>query len=378
MTRRLAAAAASAVLLAAAGAWLADPPRRARLWRRVAPPRPPDRFGGPLVPAPLVSRGRPVFSSPPGGKVLVDGLYRADSWHGGFPSPERPAWAAVKLGPCCGRVLLSWTSSHNHDWDERFYGAPEDYRLETSADSSDGADGTWRLAVEVRGNPVRSRAHEVPFAGQRWLRMAVTRLPAKVNAWGLHLDEIDVHDLSGGGNDVWVFLGDSITAGVFDRAPARQPSFAAWVARRHPAYFPAMIEAGKGRLHAGESPAWLAEVLRLVPAARVVAVGVGSNDWELDAYRADLSRLVRAVKDAGRIPVVARVPFRSDAAEDRAALLAAVVDRVAREHDLLPGPDLHAWFKAHPERLADHLHPDDAGAVEMSRLWAEAADPLYE
>jgi lysophospholipase L1-like esterase len=378
VTGRLAAAATAAVLLAAAGAWLADPPRRARLWGRVAPRRPPNRFGGPLVPAPLVSRGRPVVSSPPGGKVLVDGRYRADSWDGGFPTPGQPAWAAVDVGRCCDRILVSWTSSPNHDWDERFYGAPEDYRLETSADSTDGAGGSWRLAVEVTGNPVRSRAHEVPFAGQRWLRMAVTRLPAKVNAWGLHLDEIDVHDVSGGGNDVWVFLGDSITAGVFDRAPARQPSFAAWVARRHPAYFPAMIEAGKGRLHAQESLAWLGEILRLVPAARVVAVGVGSNDWELEAYRENLDRLVRAVRAAGRIPVVARVPFRSDAREDHAAELAAVVDLVARQHGLLPGPDLHAWFKARPERLADHLHPDDAGAVQMSRLWAEAADPLYE
>ena len=47
------------------------------------------------------------------------------------------------------------------------------------------------------------------------------------------------------------------------------------------------------------------------------------------------------------------------------------------ELGLLPGPDLHGWFEAHPERLTDGLHPDDAGAVEMIRLWAEAVAPLY-
>jgi len=44
---------------------------------------------------------------------------------------------------------------------------------------------------------------------------------------------------------------------------------------------------------------------------------------------------------------VARIPFRTD----------SPVDYPSR-------------------RLADGLHPDDAGAVEMIRLWAEAVAPL--
>ena len=78
-----------------------------------------------------------------------------------------------------------------------------------------------------------------------------------------------------------------------------------------------------------------------------------------------------------KIPVVPRTPFRSDAKEDFAARLAAVVDQVNAELGLLPGPDLYAWFRAHPERLQDGLHPDGEGAREMIRLWAEAVAPLY-
>lgn len=331
-----------------------------------------------LTPAPLVSRGKRVESRPRGGQVLVDGIYRTSkNWAGGVPSPGSPSWAAIELGTGFTRLLVVWTSSHNHDWTERYYGAPEDYRLETSADSTDGADGTWKTAVTVTANPVRTRAHAVDFAGQRWLRMVVTKLPEKRHFWGLRLDEIDVHDLSKGGDDVWLFLGDSITAGVFDRAPAHQPSFAEQVARRHPGYLPAMIEVGKGNLHHAGALALLEQALALTPDARVVALGFGSNDWDPVAFRKDLVSVVARVRAAGKIAIVARIPFRADAKEDFAARLNAVVDAVTREQGLVPGPDLYAWFKAHPERLMDGLHPDDAGSVEMSRLWAEAADRLY-
>lgn len=349
----------------------------------VAEGAPPAKRGRPeplplLAPAPLVSRGKRVESRPRGGKVLVDGVYRTSKiWEGGQPTASSPSWAAIEVGQGYSRLLVAWTSSHNHDWTYQFYGAPEDYRIETSADSTDGADGTWRAAVTVTGNPVRTREHAIDFAGQRWLRLVVTKLPEKVHRWGLHLDEIDVHDLSKGGNDVWIFLGDSITAGVFDRAPGHQPSFAEDVARRHPGYFPAMIQVGKGSLHHPQALALLEQALALTPDARVVALGFGSNDWDPVAFRKDLLAVVGRVRAAGKIPIVARIPWRADAKEDFPARLNVVVDAVTRELGLVPGPDLYTWFKAHPERLMDGLHPDDAGSVEMSRLWAEAADRLY-
>jgi lysophospholipase L1-like esterase len=231
--------------------------------------------------------------------------------------------------------------------------------------------------VTAVDNPVRTRAHALDFAGQRWVRLSVTRLSPDVFEWGLYLDEIDVHDLSAGGDDVWVFFGDSITSEVFDRAPAHQPSFAEAVAARHPGYFPAAIGAGTGSFHHADAVRRIDEVLALNPDAKVFALCFGSNDWDPVAYRRDLLEVIRKVRAAGRIPVVPRMPFRSDAKEDFAARLDAAVDAVTAELGLLPGPDLYSWFKAHPERLTDGLHPDDAGAVEMIRLWAEAVAPLY-
>jgi acyl-CoA thioesterase-1 len=332
----------------------------------------------PLVSAPIISRGKRVESSPGGGKVVVDGVYRTKaSWAGGHPTVAKPSWVAIEIGPGPSRLLLSWTSSGNHDYTDRKYGAPVDYRIETSADSTNGANGTWRTAVTIAGNPVRSRAHAIDFAGQRWVRMVVTGLSPDVFEWGLYLDEIDVHDLSRGGNDVWVFFGDSITSAVFDRAPARQPSFPEAVARRRPGFFPAVIGAGFGSLHHADAVRRIDEVLALNPDARVIALGFGSNDWDPVTFRKDLLEVVRKVRAAGRIPVVARIPFRADSPVDYPSRLNVVVDEVTARLGLLPGPDLHGWFLSHRERLADGLHPDDPGAVEMIRLWAEAAAPLY-
>jgi lysophospholipase L1-like esterase len=344
---------------------------------RRAEAAPPDAFGGPLRPAPLVSRGRRVAASRPGAGVLVDGVYRGAAWGGGVPSEAAPAWAAIRLGPGPTRVLLSWTSSHNHDYRDLFHGAPVDYRIETSGDSTDGADGTWRVAAAVRGNPVRSRAHAVDFAGQRWIRLAVTALAPERNRWGLFLDELDVHDLSLGGDDVWVFLGDSIGAGVFDRAAAHRPSFADRIAAAHPGYAPAMIDAGFCRARTGEVLARIDEVLAWNPDARVFAITLGANDPDPETFRRDLDALVAKVQAAGRIAVVARIPFQTKYGDDFVAPKNRAVDAVTAERRLLAGPDLDGWFRARPERLADGLHPDDAGSIEMSRLWAEAVAPLY-
>ncbi|ACL65260.1 conserved hypothetical protein [Anaeromyxobacter dehalogenans 2CP-1] len=370
---------AISTVLAAAGAvaWERTPARRARAAAARAERAGPSPHGRPLRPARLLSRGAQVAASRPGAAVLVDGVYRGDAWSGGFPTPAAPAWVAIRIGRGPSRVLLSWTSSHNHDYREQQYGAPVDYRIETSADSRDGRDGTWRTAVEARGNPVRSRAHALDFTGQRWVRLVVTALSPRVNEWGLFLDEIDVHDLSVGGDDVWVFLGDSIGAGVFDRAAAHRPSFADAIARAHPGYQPAMIDAGFCRARTWEVAERIDEVLALNPDARVFAIVLGANDGDLPRLRAGLERIVERVRAAGRIPVVARIPFQTRYGYDWVAQKNAVVDAVVAAQGLLPGPDLYAWFRDRPDRLADGLHPDAEGAVAMSRLWAEAAAPLY-
>ncbi len=345
-----------------------------------SPPTPPLAPAPPpfvLRPTPLVSTGAWTAGSLPETGRLVDGRFRGTSWGGGKPTPAKPAWAAIRLQRDYRRLLLTWTSSHNHDYFEQFYGAPRDYRIETSADSTDGADGTWTVVAEVRGNPTRSRAHALPFEGQRWVRMVVTALPERLNEWGLFLDEIELHDLSTGGDDIWVFLGDSIVAGVFDRADERRPSFADSVAVLHPGYTPAMINAGLPRLRSWEAIDRVDEVLALNPEATVVAITLGSNDGDLDKLQAALDAIVGKVLAAGKIPLLSRIPFQTKYDQDYVAVKNRVIDRIIFERRLLPGPDLYGWFKARPGRLHDGLHPDGPGSADMSREFARSAAPLY-
>jgi lysophospholipase L1-like esterase len=354
---------------AAAAALLAGPSDRA--------PRHPPLAPGRIRPTPLVSRGARVVASSGGAGVLTDGRFRAEAWGGGHPTPERPAWVALQLPAGLSRVLVSWTSSHNHDLFERFYGAPADYRLETSADSTDGRDGSWRVEVSVTGNPARTRLHALALGGRRWVRLVVTGLPREVNQWGLFLDEIEVHDASGGGDDCWLFLGDSITAGVFDRAPDHQPDFVRWVEAFHPGYSPVMVNGGLPRLRSWEVAGRVDEVLALFPDAHLVAVTVGSNDGDLDRLRVALHAIVDRIRAAGRIPLLARIPFATVPGADYVVDKNRVLDEVVREEGLVPGPDLYGWFEARPQLLHDGLHPGGRGSADMQRRWAVAAAPLY-
>ena len=362
-----------------AASWLTPAAAPAPVARpAAAPPRAAPPTGLPLLrPTPLVSLGAWVRASAPNAPCLVDGRYRGTAWGGGKPTAARPAWVALRLQRAYRRLLLSWTSSHNHDYFEQYYGAPRDYRIETSADSTDGQDGHWSPVVTLVGNRARTRSHAIPFEGKRWVRLSVSALPDAVNPYGLFLDEIELHDLSAGGDDVWIFLGDSIGAGVFDRADAHRPSFSDEVARRHPGYAPVMVNAGLPRLRSWEAVDQVDSILALNPDARVVAVTIGSNDGDLPRLRAALRGIVGKVRAAGKIPVLARIPFQTKYGQDYVAVKNEVVDEVTREEGLLPGPDLYAWFKRFPGRLHDGLHPDAQGSVDMQRLWAEAVDGLY-
>jgi len=371
-----------AIAALVAGAALLVPAASERLLARIATDRalraPRDRWGGPLVPAPDVARGKRIAASAPGADALVDGVFRGPrTWAGGHPTPEKPAWAAIRVGSGPRRLLLSWTSSFNHCYFDQFYGAPADYRIETSADSTDGQDGTWRTAVAVAGNPVRSRAHAFDFEGQRWVRLSVTRLPEPVNEWGLFLDEIEVRDLSRGGDDVWAFVGDSIAAEVFDQAPAHRPGFADWIARAHRGYRPLTLDVGLCRLRTFEALERMDEILALNADARVIAIQLGANDGTPEMLRPALEGIVAKVRAAGKIPVVARISYQTKYGPDYAAPKDAALDEVVRAAGLLPGPDLYAWFRANPGELRDGLHPTDRGAVETARLWADSAAPLY-
>jgi acyl-CoA thioesterase-1 len=314
---------------------------------------------------------------------VVDGTYCTPAWRG----TVFPAFLALPVEQVSGDLLLEWNSSGTNDYVSQpnapTYGVPASYTLATSADSTNGQDGTWREVVSVKGNNARTREHRFPFAGARWVRMTVTGAVPGPLGNTFAIDQIDLHDASHGTDDTVFFLGDSITAEAFTRCPANQPSFAELVHQAAPQRFPAMIDGGVGSVNIGYGVSVVQDWLALNPDFHLWAIGYGTNDaWQKvqpAIFEAQLQTLVDRIVAAGRVPIIARIPFASKGPADAdVRALNGVIDLVTARNGLLPGPDLYAWFSAHPNELsADSVHPSDAGTRSINRLWYEALRPLY-
>ena len=332
-------------------------------------------------PSPLLSRGKRVTGASSArfsdvGRA-VDGDYRS-AWDCGRPTRNAPAWIAIDVGSGPTRLLLSWSAAGSFNYDETDYGSPGSYHVDVSADSSDGEDGTWKTVVDMPAVGTHAQAHAFDFAGMRWVKLVVTSAPA-VSPNGVQITEIDVHDASLGASDTWFFMGDSITAFAFDQGNAHAPSFAALIHERHPEFFPATIDGGIGGEKASDGAAHVDDWLARNPSMHYFAIGYGSNDSAGDAsdtsgFRASMAAIVRRLRSAGRVPIVATIPYASDGHHAHIPDFNLAIEEIRVESSLPKGPDLYSWFAAHPDELRDGLHPNDRGIVSINRLWADAVE----
>ncbi len=337
-----------------------------------------------IPPNPLVSRSKRVVgwsSLPfPQPQNVNDGDY-STSWGAGWPTPQQPAWVAIEVGSGPKRLLLNWSASGSFDYEETDYGSPGAYRVETSGDSTDGTNGSWRTVTDVLAVSVHGQANSFDFTGRRWVKLVVTRAPVS-SPNGVQISEIDIHDVTDAARDSWFFLGDSITALAFDRAPAHQPSFATWVNGRHPGYFPAMIDGGTGGDKSDEGAAHIDDWLARNPDAHFWAIAYGTNDAagnesETNRFRKNVQTIVSRVRDAGRVAILATIPFASDDQHRNIPTFNRVLAELRAANSLPEGPDLYSWFAAHPDELRDGVHPNARGILSINRLWGEAVDALY-
>jgi acyl-CoA thioesterase I len=336
---------------------------------------------------PLISRGRPVTASAPfdpPAKAVVDGQYKtfAGTWSVGQLAPGKAAWVAIDVGLGPRRLLLLWSASGSYNYNETDFGSPGSYRVETSADSTNGGDGTWRLVAHADSVSARAAEHAFDFDGQRWVRFVVTSAPA-ASPNGVQIDEIDLHDASTSEEDTWFFMGDSIAAFAFDRqTPVHQPSFAERVHALHPDYFPAMLNGGVGGDKSDEGLEHLDAWLASSPDVKHWALGYGTNDAagntrDPSHFKQNMQAMVTRIRSAGRVPSIAKIPFTSDHQHDHISAFNDVIDELNAANSLVPGPDLYRWFWAHPEELRDGVHPNDRGVQSINRLWADAMAPFY-
>jgi lysophospholipase L1-like esterase len=328
--------------------------------------------------------GKPVTAS---GDVVspekaVDGLY-----HNGGAGTKIPvaaaapfSWIAINVGAGPDRVLLSWTDAGFTPYNVVTGGAPTGYEIATSGDSTSGSDGTWETVVTVTGNTVRTRAHTFAFTGKSWVKLTVTAGAAG----GAFIDEIAIHDVTQAGSgrpaDTWFFMGDSITQGAFNWNFV--DSFNAAVTAAHPAYHPVMLNGGIAYELSTDGLGHIDQWLQLNPDIQHFAIMYGTNDAAGDKlpdatpFQANMTSIVEKVLAAGRVPILARIPY-STTAHANVADFDAIVDAIATGHGLPCGPDLYGYFMAHPDQLSDGVHPTPTGYDAMNRLWADDVSRLY-
>jgi lysophospholipase L1-like esterase len=383
LTLRAALQALAGLAVGLALGWLAL--NAARLVGPIRPPGPtptvtPTVFLPPPFPSRLLSLGAPVRASSgeASAAAVADGVWRTwAGWRPVTPTAAAPQWLALDLGRAApATILLLWNAGNNTSYTETRYGGLGSYTIETSADSTDGSGGTWTPAATVRDNRVRTRAHRVPFAGQRWVRLRVTALAPE--ATEAVLDEVAVYDAAGL-DESWLFLGDSIAALAFDRAAERGPSFADLVHARRPATAPITLDAGVNGETSAQALSRLDQTLAWNPDFHFWVIGYGTNDVPSDpsgaaagAFAGRIGRLAARIQAAGHVPVVVPIPYSRDPARAAIPAYNAALLALADSQGLLVGPDLYAYFAAHPDQLApDGIHPTDTGNAAINRLWAD-------
>jgi lysophospholipase L1-like esterase len=237
----------------------------------------------------------------------------------------------------------------------------------------------WVTLASVTGNRYHSREHVVDLTGFNWLRLAVRASdgsPANDDA-GLNLD---VRATGRGMPDSWMFYGDSITQDAMHHAPvAGSPNFGELVRAARPGRYPVFEDGGTWGLHASDGARRITGWLRDFP-GRYVGLAFGTNDAAACAppagFRADYTKMIRAVLAAGKVPVVPTIPWARAANVRRCGpALNAQIRRLYGEFPrVVRGPDLWAYFAQHRRLIAlDGLHPSPAGFAAYRRLWAERA-----
>ena len=333
-----------------------------------------------ITPNKLVSGGLPAHTGATTTDYLTDGYLT--NWKSSSAKE-----IALNVGEGPQKLLINWESFGDCAWATDFTSgcghsgvALSNFKILTSANSTDGTDGDWEVAATIQNNPVMARGVTIDFAGKSWFKFASEGDVGKIL-------EIEAFDMSAGGTDTWFFMGTSISQmGI--KQQDTDSTTAQLIHAKFPEYTPAMLRGGIGCINSTEVVEHLNEYLEYAGNVKFWAIEMGTNDawgggdWNLNTYVSNMQTIIDSAKAHGITPVIARI-IATDSAKAgwqiNPAFLEAI-DKLVEDNDLPQGPDFYSYFKEHPELLAsDGVHPnaETKGGQAMHHLWAEALAPLY-
>lgn len=331
------------------------------------------------TPNPVISRGVPAYSEAnPATASAGNDEHYFSFWFGttpdylaydlsGVPEDQRKSVIAVWYNTSAYDNIGMYANRNME---------PSDYTIEVNAapGGTFPKDG-WKIVDTVSDNMHGSRQHLVNFEGYNWIRMNIAKADGEAGKQASI--NFDIHNVSDGVSDSWIFFGDSITAGGMNNCYGT--GFATYINRLDDRFFPIQENGGIGGIKSIDGKEHIDEWLAISP-AKFVSIAYGTNDaWgnpnAVEEYYSNTKYMIDAVLAAGKVPVLPKIPGSTNKdVGDNVPLYNAKIDQLYEEYGskLVQGPDFGEFFIKNPDLLSqDGVHPSSEGYEEMRRVWAE-------
>lgn len=212
----------------------------------------------------------------------------------------------------------------------------------------------------------------------------VSRMRLLFDSQDAFLDNIIKEPIEPDQLDYYVGFGDSITEGTGDEDADDGRSFPIELQRRlldERVTSQVVFNEGFGGMTTLEARNEVPNLLARHPDAEVVLIMIGTNDGLQGnigptTYRGHLQAIVDAVRDAGKLPLLAKIPAEApnQTQRDRMSAFNDEIDTLLADPDnadiYVEPPDFECYFQTHPALInADAIHPTAQGYRDMAALW---------
>ncbi len=333
-----------------------------------------------ITPNPVISRNCPVYSGTGQGTAAND-VHYFSFWNGtapdylaydlsGIPEEERRTINAVWYNTSAYDTVGLYIMRNME---------PSDYTIEVNAaPGGTYPENGWEIVETVKGNTLSSRQHTIAFEGYHWVRINITGVDSKEG--GTASINFDIHNVSDGVTDSWIFYGDSITAGGMNNCYGT--GFATHINTLDARYFPVQENGGIGGITSTDGRNNIDRWLSTYP-GKYVSIAYGTNDaWGnqtgAQKYYENTVYMIEAVLAKGKVAILPKIPYATEAGVNSYLDdYNAMIDRIYEEYpQVVQGPDFDTYFRENPDMLSgDGVHPSSDGYAEMRRIWAET---MYE
>ncbi len=332
-----------------------------------------------VIPDPVISRNVPAYSgNNPATASAANDEHYFSFWFG-----QSPDYLAYDLSGVPeeqrSKVIAVWYNTSSYDAIGNYVSRnmePSDYTIEVNAaPGGDYPSDGWKVVDTVENNTLSSRQHLVDMKGYNWIRMNISKADGKEGSQASV--NLDIHSVSDGVSDTWIFFGDSITAGGMNNCYGT--GFATYVNSLDERFFPIQENGGIGGITSTDGRNNIDRWLKGSP-VNFVSIAYGTNDaWGnqtgAEKYYENTKYMIDAVLALGKIPVLPKIPYATESGVNSYLDdYNAKIDQLWEEYGdkIVHGPDFDKFFRENPDLLSqDGVHPSSEGYDAMRKTWAE-------